>query len=242
MKAETQMKCREWISLFGKNKLQSLQDRCATLFNISLGLVSLDDEPITVWSNSLLACDEIESGNTESCMRERQSILKYVCEKRKSVKSTCYMGIVNFACPVIYCGDLVAICLGGGIAVDNGSGAEQGILRGVPKIAQEKLDEIINLIDSVVNILSPAENVEEKENGGRQEKSPENDFLLLKNKLTMRELEVVRLINYGLSNKEISMKLNISEKTVKTHISNILRKLKLKDRLEVILYCKNCIN
>ena len=232
MKAETQMRCREWISLFGKNKLQLLQDSCATLFNISLGFVSLDGEPITVWSNSLLVCEKIESGNTESCMRERQRILKYVCEKHKSVKSTCYMGIVNFACPVLYCGELVAVCLGGGIAVDDGPGREQSMLRDIPKIAKEKLDEIINLI----------ENVEEKENGGQQEKSPANDLLLLKNKLTMRELEVVRLINYGLSNKEISMKLNISEKTVKTHMSNILRKLKLKDRLEVILYCKNCIS
>ncbi len=243
MKAEAQMRCREWISLFGKNKLQLLQDSCATLFNISLGFVSLDGEPITVWSNSLLVCEKIESGNTESCMRERQRILKYVCEKHKSIKSTCYMGIVNFACPVLYCGELVAVCLGGGIAVDDGPGREQSMLRDIPKIAKEKLDEIINLIDCVVNILSPIENVEEKENGGQQEKSPAtNDLLLLKNKLTMRELEVVRFINYGLSNKEISMKLNISEKTVKTHMSNILRKLKLKDRLEVILYCKNCIS
>ncbi len=59
----------------------------------------------------------------------------------------------------------------------------------------------------------------------------------------MRELQVVRLINFGLSNKEISAELNISEKTVKTHITNILRKLKLKDRLELILYCQNnCVS
>lgn len=52
-------------------------------------------------------------------------------------------------------------------------------------------------------------------------------------------MEVVKLINLGMTNKEICMKLNISEKTVKTHVTNILRKLKMKDRLEVVIFCKS---
>jgi NarL family two-component system response regulator LiaR len=54
--------------------------------------------------------------------------------------------------------------------------------------------------------------------------------------LTERELEVVRLVAQGRSNHEIAEKLVISEKTVKTHISNILSKLHLVDRTQLAIY------
>jgi len=55
-------------------------------------------------------------------------------------------------------------------------------------------------------------------------------------KLTTRETEVLRLIAQGRSNKEIAAALYISEKTVKTHVSNILQKLHLADRTQAALY------
>ncbi len=54
--------------------------------------------------------------------------------------------------------------------------------------------------------------------------------------LTIREIEVVKLIAEGLTNKEIAQKLFISEKTVKNHITNILRKLELRDRTQAALW------
>lgn len=52
-------------------------------------------------------------------------------------------------------------------------------------------------------------------------------------RLSERELEVVRLIVEGLSNKEISGRLALSDKTVKNHISHILAKLSLTARTQV---------
>ncbi len=55
-------------------------------------------------------------------------------------------------------------------------------------------------------------------------------------KLSERELEVVRLVAEGLSNKEISSRLSLSDKTVKNHISHILAKMNLTARTQVAVY------
>lgn len=54
--------------------------------------------------------------------------------------------------------------------------------------------------------------------------------------LTERECEVLSLIANGMSNREISEKMFISEKTVKTHVSNVLSKLHLEDRTQAAIY------
>ncbi|MEY8392551.1 response regulator transcription factor [Lachnospiraceae bacterium 45-W7] len=55
-------------------------------------------------------------------------------------------------------------------------------------------------------------------------------------KLTRRELEILKLLSIGLSNKEIGEDLKISERTVKNHISSIFRKIDVTDRTQAAVF------
>ncbi|QDR79382.1 response regulator [Sporomusa termitida] len=59
---------------------------------------------------------------------------------------------------------------------------------------------------------------------------------VLDHRLTEREREVLQLISQGLGNKEISEKLYLSESTVKNHLRNILDKLHLQNRMQLIAF------
>ena len=63
----------------------------------------------------------------------------------------------------------------------------------------------------------------------RQKEAVEHD-------LTPRELEVLRLLAKGASNKEIAKQFDVSEGTVKNHVSNILMRLELRDRTQAAVY------
>ena len=58
--------------------------------------------------------------------------------------------------------------------------------------------------------------------------------------LTRREYEVLKLLTEGMFNKEIAMKLNISERTVKNHVSNIFKKIEVTDRTQAAVFAIRC--
>lgn len=65
---------------------------------------------------------------------------------------------------------------------------------------------------------------------------PPRQQALTTDPLTEREFDVLRLISQGCSNKEIALKLSVSDLTVRTHVSNILSKLHLASRTQAALY------
>lgn len=56
------------------------------------------------------------------------------------------------------------------------------------------------------------------------------------NSLTKRELEVLKLVSVGMFNKEIGEEMNISERTVKNHISSIFKKINVSDRTQAAVF------
>lgn len=63
-----------------------------------------------------------------------------------------------------------------------------------------------------------------------------NSFKGSMDSLTKREIEVLKLLAEGLFNKEIAYMLEISEKTVKNHVSNIFKKINVSDRTQAAVY------
>lgn len=69
-------------------------------------------------------------------------------------------------------------------------------------------------------------------NLARAANAPRQDWSSI---LSVRELEVARAVANGASNKEIARELDITERTVKAHVSAILEKLEVRDRLQISL-------
>src|SRR5262249_30140940 len=109
------------------------------------------------------------------------------------------------------------------------AGASGFVLKDDPP---EQLLAAIRIVASGDALLSPAITKRVIEQFSRIPR-PERPAQL--DELTERELDVFRLIARGLSNAEIGQELYISDTTVKTHITHILQKLDLRDRVRAVV-------
>ena len=88
-------------------------------------------------------------------------------------------------------------------------------------------------LDSRLTNLIIQENTRLLENG---KKKKELDYETKNNLLTKREIEILQLLARGHSNIQIGSELYISSKTVKNHVSNIIQKLQVSDRLNAVIF------
>lgn len=100
-------------------------------------------------------------------------------------------------------------------------------------VSVERLVEAIRLVAAGGTLIRPA--VTEHALKRLEETRPEFESLEPPDPLTKRELEVLRLMAGGYSNREIADALDASEGTVKNHVSSILSKMGVRDRIRAVL-------
>ena len=100
-------------------------------------------------------------------------------------------------------------------------------------VSLEQLTSAIRTLHEGKTLIQPA--VTERILRGLQNLSQESDALDVPDALTERETEVLRLMAGGYSNKEIAKALDLSEGTVKNHVSSVLSKFGVRDRTRAVL-------
>lgn len=227
----------QWTRAVGKESLQAFQDDFSNLNEVSLCLVRLDGTPVTVASNRSLACFYIESQNHERCAREHRQLIDRMQATRGPIIDTCYAGLTCFSCPILRARDIVGAFFGGMVRCDTSIPGITGLV-GQPEPLMElaRLRSIVASLNSTVALLKNVRIARDNtvEETGAALKA---DF-----GLTSREIMVLDLVVAGRSNKEIADTLFISEKTVKTHITNILKKTERANRYELSRCCKKYFN
>ena len=103
------------------------------------------------------------------------------------------------------------------------------------RTAPEELLTAIHTVAAGDSLLSPSVTRTVIDRMARQP-TPEIGSGRLLKELTPREREVLELIARGLSNGEIATELVIEESTVKTHVKRILMKLRLRDRIQAVIF------
>lgn len=115
------------------------------------------------------------------------------------------------------------------------AGASGYLLKDIPA---DDLAQAVRLVDAGIYQLAPAAagklvgKLGEHEQADRLAKAQDDAI----DELTDRELEVLRLIATGATNREIARDLVVSEGTVKNHVSSILNRLDLRDRVQAAIF------
>ncbi len=104
----------------------------------------------------------------------------------------------------------------------------------VKDVRSEQLAEAVRVVATGEALLAPAITRRLIEQFVRRP-APGSGVPIELGELTDRELEVVKLVARGLSNAEIALSLFVTEATVKTHLTHILTKLRLRDRVQVVV-------
>jgi len=106
-------------------------------------------------------------------------------------------------------------------------------------VSSDKLTEAIRAANQGDYFLVPSITAKVVSEFSRISKpTPKNKENFLPDPLSPREIEIIRLVATGASNKEIAERLVISEGTVKNHLSSILSKLSVRDRMQAVLKAK----
>lgn len=225
---------KNWLEIVGKEKLQTFQDTFAQNHNIGLSFLDTKGEHLTVSAQTSLLCHKIQLKNDKHCSAEHQMAREKVASTKEAQFFSCNIGVSYLLCPVFWGEEIVAYAQVGCFISEESTLPEKYIKEfNIPVFPAKDIKAIGDLLIRIIKLLNI--NYKKAYEAGLSERMPKST-VVDDARLSNREQQVVGLLCEGFNNKQISENLVISEKTVKSHISNILNKLGLRDRMQVVLY------
>ncbi|HBX75514.1 MAG TPA: hypothetical protein DEG55_05180, partial [Acidaminococcaceae bacterium] len=216
---------------------QTFQDNFAKAYGISMIFLDMDGNPLTVGSQNSLFCFTIQKEHAVRC-RENFLMDRETMQKGESFIHVCPFGIACLYVPVYFNNRLTAFAGIGGLTYDNSPIPDTLKQRfHITSYSKETTWNILLLLESMLRLLNVNITVSQKDTAQKPD-----DALPVRvrdERISRREQEIVQLLCKGYTNKQIAQQLFISETTVKTHISNILAKLNLHDRMQIVVYYYN---
>ena len=248
------------LELIDLQFLQNLQDFFATTMNVA-SLTVDKNGPVTQPSNFSDLCLKHTRGSELGCKRCTECDIKYgelAAKKGEPVIYTCHAGLTDFAVPIMVGDQHLATILGGQIltkmpnedlfrqtARELNLNEEEYIeqLNKIKVIPLEKIEAAAQFLFLLTNSLSciARANLKLSEFGLDYKLSKSvkmEEFFACnsggsENSLSLREFEVLKLIVLGKNNTEIAKDLFISVHTAKKHVSSILQKMFVNDRVQI---------
>ena len=226
----------QWLKFVGKEKLQTFQDLFVQHIGASMAFFDLDGRLLTVWSRYSLFCSNLQERDSSRCTAVTQSVLPTLTSGDSRILS-CPFGITCIFCPVQLHGTTLAYAyLGGMVTPDSKLSAAVREKFHLPTLTREEVSRLARLLEAQLRLLD----VNTEALGAAAMPLPAAVMDSARDKrISKREWDIIELICHGLSNKQIAASLYISETTVKTHVSNILGKLDLRDRMQIIVHYYN---
>lgn len=248
------------LNFIDKDSIQQFQDRLASELGVAL-IFAYNGQMVTNGSNACKFCTEYTMNNPngiekcKNCALEREENVK---RTRQPFIMKCHANLMNFAVP-IYIDNIYQGCILGGQVAEKmpeetffeDLAAELGIekdsylkeLKNVRVHPSDNINSIVNLLflfsRNVIPVLYPNNKVEElgNNNDSQQDSKVKEWFTVnyagIKHPISARELEVLTLLVQGKNNLGIAKALYISVHTVKAHVSSIIEKFGVHDRLQV---------
>lgn len=224
-------------------KLQRLQDMYSRYFSVSIRILNRADlRPLTVESNGNPCC----LANRDACPDVCERYIRKSFDTRSdgTLFSICPFGLRSAIAPLGLAEEgrssgETECCL---IVVDSSvhqlcldgckDGSMSTAIEGSELSDKIEFEEKVRLISSAFDLYFAG--CSEREGTGLKDSIRiDSDELGM---LTKRELEIVRLVCMGMSNRQVADELLISEHTVKLHVSKVLRKLNLSNRTQMAVY------
>lgn len=224
--------------------IQAIQDSLASMSAMYIAVLDTTGAPLTIPSNQAAKCTECQNRYSEApCLPNFKQAIADTAGNRMTTIARCPFGLITYFSPLGTIGnpsrrDMAAILsIGKRLIADrlphDGRPLEDGTSHSPTCLSLANVEKTVTTFGKIFDLIfSLAQHTGFNAASSATPATSSTSAL----SLSLREREVLQLVALGLPNRAIADRLFISETTVKTHIHNISRKVKINNRTSLALF------